>query len=98
MISRAWGNWLEALQNGARVQLMLDHPVEYEMDQGRFNFFLKELHGIWDEKATIFNRLSRASFLNYAMPSTNNYFLDIGLVPYSKEYPGADLPYLTALN
>lgn len=97
-MSRTWNNWLEALQNGARIRLMEDHPIEYELERGQYNFFLAEIHGIWDEHATIQNRLARASFMKRVLPETANYFLDIGLVSYDKRYPRSDLPYLTALN
>lgn len=105
--TKAWDSWISALSNGARLQLVPDHRLEYELEQGQFNFYLAEIHGIWDhqsdrdgedERVKLYDRLSRASFMKLALPETDNYFLDIGLVPYNKAYPGADIPFLTAIN
>lgn len=72
--------------------------VAYDLDRGAYDFFLMELHGIWDPTATLHQRLSRASFLAHTLPDTNGYTLGIGLTPVDQVHRGADLPYLTALN
>lgn len=68
--------------------------VTYQCDQGQYNFFLFQLHGIWDQTSTLHQRLSRASFLAAVLPESDGYTLGIGLVPYTRE----DLSFLGALH
>lgn len=88
---------MKSLCYGSRYFPVLDR-CSYFLHAAHFNFFLYELHGIWDEKATVEQRLSRASYMSHMLPETEGYALDIGLVPWNKEFPGADIPYLSALN
>ena len=87
---------VSSIQQGARVFPAAVRSYDFDLHRGEYNFLLMELHGIWDETADIHSRLSRASYFDYIFDTS--YALGIGLVPYSKEYPRSDVPYLTALN
>lgn len=72
--------------------------INYLLNRGAYDFFMAELHGIWDFSATVPQRLSRASYLDYVLPQFDKYASSIGLVSTNRRYPGADLDYFSALN
>lgn len=91
---------------GSRYFPSPPEKIDYDLGLPDFYFFLAEIHGIWDdpsedrrdEKTLVFDRLSRATYMDHMLPEADGYFQRIGLVPYNKRYPGADIPFLTALN